>query len=116
MIQYTLRPWLFSSFSHSSAPRPRDHRRLPGLGRASLGGPGAGRAGLAAADPAAGRTGDGRGVAARVLPGRKNQGKTRGKMVETLEKIGKIGKIGKTIGKLRETLGNPGELVILILV
>lgn len=113
MIQYTLRPWLFSSFSHSSAPRPRDHRRLPGLGRASLGGPGAGRAGLAAADPAAGRAGDGRGVAARVLLGRKNQGKTRGQMVETLEKIGKI---GKTMGKLRETLGNPGELVILILV
>jgi hypothetical protein len=48
-----------------------------------------------------------------VLLGRKNQGKTRGQMVE---KIGKIGKIGKTMGKLRETLGNPGELVILILV
>ena len=116
MIQYTLRPWLFSSFSRSSAPRPRDHRGLPGLGRASLGGPGAGRAGLAAADPAAGRAGDGRGVAARVLLGRKNQGKTRGQMVETREKIGKSWKIGKTMGKLRETLGNPGELVILILV
>ena len=84
-----------SSFSHSPSARPRDHRRLPGLGRASLGGPGAGRAGLAAADPAAGRAGDGRGVAARVLLGRKNQGKTRGKMMETRE----VGKIGKTIGK-----------------